>query len=97
VRVLLTKTRASAVRPANARVERLSMETIFRIVRGSCNLSSERGRERGGGGVRYARERRIARERERGRTKRGDKFGETSRKSGNFHSCNFPPSKFPLH
>lgn len=38
MRVLLISTRASAVRPAKARWELSSIETILRIVRGSCSL-----------------------------------------------------------
>ena len=37
-RTLFTKTRASAVNPAKAKTVRSSTDTIFRIVRASCNL-----------------------------------------------------------
>merc|ERR1719293_296485 len=37
-RVLFIRTRASAVRPANARTVRSSTSTIFRMVRGSCSF-----------------------------------------------------------
>lgn len=38
MRVLLMRTRASAVRPAKARTLRSSTDTILRMVRGSCSL-----------------------------------------------------------